>query len=78
MNATRPRAGKRVEIAGVAGAGKSTLRDALCAEQDGLVVADLLHARRPGHLPYLAAGLPAVLPLAAASARRRHGRRGTT
>ncbi len=71
MNATRPRAGKRVEIAGVAGAGKSTLRDALCAEQDGLVVADLLHARRPGHLPYLAAGLPAVLPLAAASARRR-------
>ena len=70
MNATRPHAGKRVEIAGVAGAGKSTLRDALCAEHDGWVVAESLHARRPGHLPYLAAGLPTVLPLAAASARR--------
>jgi hypothetical protein len=70
VNAARPHAGQRIEIVGVAGAGKSTLREVLCAALDGWVVADSLHTRRPGHFPYLAAGLPAVLPLAAASARR--------
>jgi gluconate kinase len=70
VNTVHPRAGKRIEIAGVAGTGKSTLCAALCTAGNGWVVADSLHARRPGHLPYLAAGLPTVLPMAAGSARR--------
>jgi predicted ATPase len=69
VNTLRPRVGQRIEIAGVAGAGKSTLLRLLCTGNDGWVVADSLHTRRPAHLPYLAAGLPDVLPLALASTR---------
>ena len=70
MTAGSGHLGRRIEIAGVAGAGKSTLLERLAALGDDWLVADSLHARRPAHLPYLAAGLPAVLPLAAAAARR--------
>ena len=71
MRASNPRVGQRVEIAGVAGTGKSTLRKLLCdGNHDGWVVAESMHARHPAQLPYLSAGLHAVLPLVAASARR--------
>jgi hypothetical protein len=70
VNAARPHSGQRVEIAGVAGAGKTALRELLCARDLGWVAADSLHTRRPAHLPYLALGLPTVGPLAAAAARR--------
>lgn len=59
-----------VEIVGVAGSGKSTLTRELRAEH-GCHVADSLHTRIPAHWPYVAHGIPGLLPLVAASARDR-------
>lgn len=59
-----------VEIVGVAGAGKSTLTRALRSDY-GCHVADSLHTKLPGHWPYVAHGLPRVVPFFAASLRDR-------
>ncbi len=59
-----------VEIAGVAGTGKSTLTRALRSDY-GCTVADSLHTKHPGHWPYVAHGLPGVVSLFAASVRDR-------
>ncbi len=56
-----------IEIAGVAGSGKSTLTRALCTQYAGCRVADSLHTRLPAHWPYVARGLPRALPLVAKS-----------
>lgn len=58
------------EIVGVAGAGKSTLTRALRFDY-GCRVADSLHTKLPGHWPYVAHGLPRVVPFFAASMRDR-------
>lgn len=62
---------RRIEIVGVAGAGKSTLTRTLSAQYSGCGVADSLHTRIPAHWPYVAHSLPRVLPLVARSARNR-------
>ncbi len=59
-----------VEIAGVAGSGKSTLTRALRSDH-GCSVADSLHTKLPGHWPYVAHGLPRVVPFFATSVRDR-------
>ena len=59
-----------VEIAGVAGSGKSTLTGALRSDY-GCSVADSLHTKLPGHWPYVAHGLPRIVPFFAASMRDR-------
>jgi hypothetical protein len=59
-----------VEIVGVAGSGKSTLAGVLRTRY-GWQVADSLHTRTRAHWPYVAHGLPGLLPLVAASARDR-------
>jgi shikimate kinase len=62
---------KRMEIAGVAGAGKSTLARALVDRYAGCRVADSLHTRLPAHWPYVAHSVHGLLPLLAATARSR-------
>jgi AAA domain len=59
-----------VEVVGVAGSGKSTLARVLRTSY-GWQVADSLHTRTRAHWPYVAHGLPGLLPLVAASARER-------
>jgi hypothetical protein len=59
-----------VEIVGVAGSGKSTLTRVLHSDH-GWHVADSLHTKLPGHWPYVAHGLPGVVPFFAASMRDR-------
>lgn len=59
-----------IEIVGVAGSGKSTLTRALRSGY-GCHVADSLHTRMPAHWPYIAHGIPGLVPLVAASARDR-------
>ncbi|MGH3135634.1 MAG: hypothetical protein ACRDPV_03965 [Gaiellaceae bacterium] len=59
-----------IEIVGVAGSGKSTLTRELRAEYD-CEVADSLHTRSLAHWPYVAHGIPGLVPLVAASAQ--HG-----
>lgn len=60
-----------VEIAGIAGAGKSTLTRVLVDRYRGYRVADSLHTRLPAHWPYVAHGIPRMLPLLVRSARHR-------
>ena len=53
---------QKIEIVGVAGSGKSTLTRLLESDY-GCRVADSLHTRLPAHWPYVARGLPRVVPL---------------
>jgi adenylate kinase family enzyme len=62
-----PSRAPRIEIVGVAGAGKSTLTRALQGRYAGCRVADSLHTRMPAHWPYVAHSVPRVLPLVARS-----------
>jgi shikimate kinase len=62
---------RSIEIAGVAGAGKSTLARALCERHAGFRIADSLHTRLPAHWPYVARAVPMLLPLLVGSVRRR-------
>lgn len=52
---------ERVEILGVAGAGKSTLATRLAAGA-GVEMADFIHTRRPSHLLEVVRGIPRLLP----------------
>ena len=52
----------RIEILGVAGAGKSTLATRLAAGA-GVEMADFIHARRPSHLLEVVRGIPRLLPI---------------
>lgn len=56
-----------VEIAGVAGAGKSTLARLLCQQDAEYRLAEFIDARRREHLAYIAHGIPRVLPILAAN-----------
>lgn len=60
-----------VEVAGVAGAGKSTLTHLLCQGEADCSRADFIHARTPEHLAYIAHGLPRLLPILAGNLRLR-------
>ena len=62
---------RSIEIAGVAGAGKSTLARALCERHAAFRVADSLHTRLPAHWPYVARAVPTLFPLLVGSVRRR-------
>jgi hypothetical protein len=62
---------RRIEIVGVAGAGKSTLTRTLCAQYPACTVADSLHTRVPAHWPYVVHSMPRVLPHVARSAWNR-------
>jgi adenylate kinase family enzyme len=66
-----PNAGRRIEIVGVAGTGKSTLARALVERRPECRLADTLHTRVPAHWPYVAHGLPRALALWASSLRSR-------
>lgn len=60
--------GRRIEIVGVAGTGKSTLAQALISRYPDWRLADYIHARKPTHWPYFvrsAAGLVRLLGNAA-------------
>lgn len=61
--------GERVEILGVAGAGKSTLAARL-AGAAGVEMADFIHTRRPSHLLQVVRGIPRLLPILAAGLTR--------
>jgi thymidylate kinase len=61
----------RIEIAGVAGAGKSTLTRTLRHRYAGCRVADSLHTRVPAHWPYVAHSIPRLLPIIARPVRNR-------
>ena len=60
----------RIEIAGVAGSGKSTLTRTL-VDRHGWRVADSLHTRLRSHWPYVAHSASGVLPLVRTTVRRR-------
>ena len=60
-----------VEVAGVAGAGKSTLTRLLCQSEADCNRADFIHARTPEHLAYIAHSLPRLLPILAGHLRPR-------
>lgn len=60
-----------VEIAGVAGSGKSTLTRSLVGSQgDRLSRAEFIHASTPSHLPYIARGIPRFFGAYAAGLRK--------
>jgi deoxyadenosine/deoxycytidine kinase len=58
-----------VEVAGVAGSGKSTLTHTLGARAGACRVAESLHTRRPAHWPYVLRAVPSVGRVAWMSAR---------
>jgi deoxyadenosine/deoxycytidine kinase len=60
-----------VEVAGVAGAGKSTLTHLLCQGEADCSRADFIHARTPEHLAYVAHSLPRLLPILIGNLRPR-------
>lgn len=60
---------ERVEILGVAGAGKSTLATRL-ARGAGVTTADFIHTRRPSHLLQVVRGIPRLLPILATGLTR--------
>jgi adenylate kinase family enzyme len=66
-----PSRAPRIEIVGVAGAGKSTLTRTLRSRYPGCRVADSLHTRMPAHWPYVLHSTPRVLPLVVRSALSR-------
>ena len=51
-----------IEVAGVAGAGKSTLTRSIC-ERPGFYVGGFIHARRPSDLLQILIGSPRSLPI---------------
>ena len=53
---------RKVEILGVAGAGKSTLAT-LLGRGAGIEMASFIHARRPSHLVQIVRGIPRLLPI---------------
>ena len=53
---------RKVEILGIAGAGKSTLA-ALLTGDAGFEKAPFIHARRPSHLVHVVRGTPRLLPI---------------
>jgi hypothetical protein len=53
---------RKVEILGVAGAGKSTLAT-LLGRGAGIELASFIHARRPSHLVQIVRGIPRLLPI---------------
>lgn len=54
-----------VEVAGVAGAGKSTLTGLLSGAGAGYRVGEFIHARTPEHLAYVARSVPRLRPILA-------------
>ena len=60
-----------VEVAGVAGAGKSTLTHLLCQGEADCSRADFIHARTPEHLAYVVHSLPRLLPILTGNMRLR-------
>ncbi len=65
-----PSGDQRVEILGVAGAGKSTLATRLSGGA-GVEMADFIHTRRPSHLLQVVRGVPRLLPILAVGLTRR-------
>lgn len=59
-----------IEIAGVAGAGKSTLSAALCCAEGRYQRGPFIRTRAPSHLVYVLRGLPRLLPVLVANAAR--------
>lgn len=62
--------GRKIEVLGVAGAGKSTLVRVL-GERTGCQTAGFIHARRPAHLLQIVRGIPRLLPILATGSARR-------
>jgi hypothetical protein len=62
--------GRKVEILGVAGAGKSTVAR-LLDEGPGFAMAEFIHARKPSHLVQVARGIPGLLPILLVGITRR-------
>ena len=60
---------RKVEILGVAGAGKSTLAARLAGDA-GVEMADFIHTRRPSHLLEVVRGIPRLLPILVAGLAR--------
>jgi shikimate kinase len=60
---------RKVEILGIAGAGKSTLAR-LLARDPGSEMAAFIHARQPAHLLQILRGVPRLLPILVAGLRR--------
>jgi broad-specificity NMP kinase len=60
---------RRIEILGVAGAGKSTLATRL-AGGAGVELADFIHTRRPSHLLEVLRGIPRLFPIVFAGLAR--------
>jgi len=60
-----------VEVAGVAGSGKSTLTRSMC-EDAGFSVGGFIHTRLPSHLLRVARAVPRLLPILASDRRRPH------
>ena len=60
---------RRIEIVGVAGAGKSTLARTLLARHPVCRLADFIHARVPSHWPYFAHSAPGAARLLAHALR---------
>lgn len=52
-----------IEVAGVTGAGKSTVTSTLTGADSRFVRGDFIHARKPTHLYYLVRALPRLTPL---------------
>jgi thymidylate kinase len=61
---------RKIEILGVAGAGKSTLAT-LLSTGSGVEMAAFIHTRRPSHLVQVVRGIPRVLPILAGGLTRR-------
>lgn len=61
---------RKVEILGVAGAGKSTVVR-LLGERPGFSKAEFIHTRKPSHLLQVARGLPRLMPILLGGIRRR-------
>ncbi|MGH2630447.1 MAG: hypothetical protein ACRDHI_07805, partial [Actinomycetota bacterium] len=52
-----------VEVTGVAGAGKTTVTDLVCAGGPGFRRAEFIHTRVPGHVGHVVHAAPRVLPM---------------
>jgi thymidylate kinase len=63
-------ADRKVEILGVAGAGKSTVAR-LLDKDPGFAMAGFIHARKPSHLLHIARSIPHLLPIILAGITRR-------
>jgi len=61
---------RKVEILGVAGAGKSTVAR-LLGEGSGFARAEFIHTRKPSHLLQVARGIPRLMPILLAGITRR-------